>query len=147
MPHSLWRNDTHLGEVVLPLPTTASDGLAGVFVPSPAFTDLAPFMQVRQLLLPGQPVFQHPITHTASPGPVTLTPMSEADARGVPASQHFELRDAAGTPLLHRMIMLDHLPPAPDGHPDPVKAACRDANVPYSDWYLHAAGLLAPGGR
>lgn len=142
MTYSLWRDGRQLGDIVLALPASDPNDVAGVFAPTDAFSDLAPVMQVRLVGLPGYPVLQTPITHTRSSGPVALQPMSEAQAAGVPTDQLFEVRDASGIALVHRMIALDRLPPVPEGHIDAVREACRAADVPYSQWYLHAAGEL-----
>jgi len=140
MTYSLWRDGEHLGDVVFPLPTAGRHrSIAGVFAPTPAFHDLAPVMQVHQALLPGHPVFETPITHTRSAGPVALEPLSADEARGLSDRRTFVLRDAEGAPLRLHLIALDRLPSPPSGHPDPLADACAAAQVPYSGWYLQAA--------
>ena len=140
MAYSLWRDGEHLGDVVLPLPTTGRhQSIAGVFAPTPAFHDLAPVMQVHQALLPGHPVFETPITHTRTSGPVALASLSDDEARGLPDDRKFVLRDAEGAPLRMRLIALDRLPAPPTGHPDPLVDACAAAQIPFSGWYLQAA--------
>ncbi len=142
MAYSLWRDGEHLGDVVLPLPTAGRHrSIAGVFVPTPAFHDLAAVMQVRQAFLPGQPVFQADLTHTRTPGPVALQRLSDDEARGLPHHQQLVLHDDHGRPMRTRLIALDRLPTPPSGHGDPVADACADAQVPYSGWYLHAAEI------
>lgn len=148
MTFSLWRNDEHLGDIVLPLPTTGRHAdIAGVFTPMPAFHDLAPIMQVRLPLPPVHPVLQTPIAHTRSAGPGPFEPLVDDQARAAPDEQQFVLRDSDGNRLPTHMIALDRLPLPPTGHPDLVAEACAAANVPYSGWYLHAALDEGTGGR
>jgi len=131
MTCSLWRDGQLVGRVVLELPST--DGIAGVFVPTVAFDDLAPLMQIR-LGIPSAPsIMQVPMTGPHARGPVALDRLSTTEAGGVPRHLRLELRDPAGVPIAHRLIAIDRLPPAPHGHPDLVREACVDANVPYSE--------------
>lgn len=148
MPYSLWRDGQHLGDVVFPLPTAGRHrSIAGVFAPTPAFQDLAPVLQVHQELLPGHPVFEVPVSHTPTAGPVALTPLTDEEARGLPAERQLVLHDEQGQPVRVRLIALDHLPTPPRGQPDPLAAACAAAQIPYSGWYLHAAPHPTPDAR
>lgn len=140
MPYSLWRDGQHLGDVVFPLPTVGRHrSIAGVFAPTPAFQDLAPVMQVHQEFLPGDPVFEVTVSHTPTAGPVALTPLTDEEARGIPAARHFVLHDEQGQPVRVRLIALDRLPTPPHDQPDALFDACAAAQIPYSGWYLHAS--------
>lgn len=139
MTYTLWRDGQHLGDVVFPLPTAGRHrSIAGVFAPTPAFHDLAPVMQVHQELLPGHPVFEAPISHARTAGPVALKPVTDEEARGLPAQRQLVLLDDQGQPVRVRLIALDRLPTPPSGHPDPLADACAAAQIPYTGWYLHA---------
>jgi len=144
MPYSLWRNGEHLGDVVLPLPTSdLRPSVFGVFVPTAAFDDIAPIMQVRPPFIPGSPVFETSLLGPSTPGPIALTPMSAEEAKGIPPARILELRDPDGLAQLVQMLTLRRLDATPGKHPNVVAAACADAQVPYSEWYLHAA-VAAP---
>ncbi len=96
MNYSLWRNGQHLGDVVYLIQTFEERGImAGVFQPTPSFHDLAPVIQIGEIL-PGLPVQQVDPTQSSGPGPVALRPMTDEEMRDVPAERQFEVRDPAG---------------------------------------------------
>ena len=124
--YSLWRNGTLLGRFVERTPMTHHDvvvGAAGVLELMVASSNLTPMFQTSIAILPGAPIFQHPIEPMVvgkepSPrkgqrGPQELEPLSAEEARGVPKEQILEIRDENDRVIDTSMIVL-HLFVIPD---------------------------------
>ena len=156
MNETLWRDGVRLGEIVIDTPATRG-GIAGMFVPTPAFTDIAPLWQVRIPILPGSPVFEHRLTDVSVGGfgsraqgssshavstEFPLEPMSDEEAKGIPARLQLELRDTDGRRLDIASIMLHRFPIPPRGTKSEIWDACEAAGVEPSGWLI---GAFPPG--
>jgi hypothetical protein len=122
---------------VIPLPSSDRQ-VAGVFLPSPAFSDIAPAMQVRLEFVPGRPTIREPLTsETGSPLP--LRRMSEAERAGLPPDDLWQLKDGDGAVLDTEMILLEmvDVPDVPDV-PGEFADACRAAGISGVAWVLSA---------
>lgn len=137
MPLTLWLGERPLGEIHPRAPMSGWH-FEGVLLPEPGHPPLASLWQVRIPPL-GQAVFEHALesdivaergtrVRPVNPGPVTLTPMSRDEARGVPFARRLHVRDGAGAalPVTHVML-LEHRPdPAAS---DPELAALPPASL------------------
>jgi hypothetical protein len=119
--YSLWRGGVLLGWFTEHAPVThhgARVGASGVLQPTESFAETSSVMQTRASMLPGRPVFQVSLdatrqeARTRAPGEkpgmtVALKPLSDEEARGIPAELVLEVRGEDGTRIDAAMVTLD----------------------------------------
>jgi hypothetical protein len=143
MGYTLWRNGTLLGELVVEYPTTSSNFVGGMFVPTTAFTERSGLVQ-GHWPDPAATLFQEPFAPPNSHGqPVPLRPSRSG---GVPPERVLEVRDARNEVLATDFIMLSEtteLAPEPGTK---LFEACAARGVPFSPWML-SVRFTAHGGN
>lgn len=124
--YSLWRGGKLLGRFEERHPVTHHDksvGAGGFLEPTADFVGISSMMQTCLPVIPGKPIFQHPLApitmasitkpSTGSKGPQELKPLSDAEARGVPENLVFRIRDSDDRWIETTMVSL-HLHVIPD---------------------------------
>ena len=139
MPYSLWRGDTHLGDVVARLPTGERPALFGLFRPLESLADLGSVMQVRLREVPGSPVILSRFTGAPSPGPVPLRQLSPEEVSGLPPEEQLQLRDEQGLQVHVDSIHL-HSEAVPRGSGE-FPNLCRSFGFDDTVWVLIADPL------
>ena len=153
MDETLWRDGVRLGEIVIDTPATRG-GIAGMFVPTPAFTDITPLWQFRIPIFPGSPVFEEHIPDdsvagfgsraqdSSSPHTIrseyALEPITDEQAKGIPARRQLELRDQHGKPLDMASIALRRFPIPPRETQSEIWDVCDAAGLEPSGWLIAA---------
>jgi hypothetical protein len=144
IPYTLWRNGVLLARMAIPFRGSSTDGFAGLLIPAPEFNDVGALMQSHVSIVPGSPVFQH--RHSAAPnsGPVALTPMTEAEARGVPMHEQLMVLDESGAVVDADFITINPME-IPDGSGE-FPDACRAAGIaPGPGWAIAVHFPPLPG--
>src|ERR1035437_179793 len=119
--YSLWRGGALVGRFNERSPMMHHGrrvGACGVLVPADGVEPLVGTMQTRIRTLPGAPTFQSPLERIDPHEPVArdarheivaLKPLSESEARGVPAASVLEVRGPDGVVQDADLVMLQQI--------------------------------------
>lgn len=148
MDYSLWRGNTELGRIRLPLSSDDPHLIHGMLEVTSSLEDVQSVQQTRFHVGDGARVFEHALPdldalkatsrQRASSferiGPRVLSP---EEAMGVPIERILELRDSQGRVVATDMIMVTRLPEAFTRNARWI-ARCAEASVPMSPWSVGA---------
>ena len=148
--YSLWRDGVMLGRMTPEFPTDVPSTVIGILQPTDAFSADLALIQRTMDVLPGAPVWQHPIPRPdAAEGAgspfLSVAPraLSEGQLRGVPAEQQLQLRDDSGRIIETQSIAVMEMRL---GNCEGMDAVCAAAGVTFSGWYV-TVGLAASSER
>lgn len=141
--YTLWRNDEILGWIALPLPPSARDSIAGMLLPTPAFTDIRPLVQHLHHGESGMRVILRGFSKDDAPNEIALRSLSPAEARGTAPAERLEIRAPLGVRVPTRMIIL--LPIDIDACAAGFVEQCQAVGLTGRGWMLSALFAAGPG--
>jgi hypothetical protein len=138
---TLWRNDTLLGRVRIPFPSTDSTGVCGMLEVEPAFADIAELMQVRSPFEAGRPVTQtllRDVPHGHQGSSVELREATAEEARGLPRDQILDVRDESGAWMEADFLVIKRLEGPTVSDRSELAGICNTRGIQLSPWMLAA---------